>query len=136
MVDFFTIILSYRLEYTAPAPLSREEEDMVYRCLRQFPDIRVNHRDELELVIAKSQLERSRRVSDWSRVFATAFLLKRGYLRKVDDNKVEFSSDLYPLVASRLGRAEKEMFKPGPEGKAVNSEIQDQLERKAVLYGQ
>ncbi|MEE9345968.1 MAG: hypothetical protein V3U88_10215 [Methylococcales bacterium] len=135
MVDFFTIILSYRLEYTAPARLSEDEEDMVYRCLRQFPDIRVNHRDELELVIAKSQLERSRRVSDWSRVFATAFLLKRGYLRKVDDNKVEFSSDLYPLVASRLGRAEREMAKPDIDTPAVNSDHQQRLERKAMVYG-
>ena len=135
MVDFFTIILSYRLEYTAPAPLSREEEDMVYRCLRQFPDIRVNHRDELELVIAKSQLERSRRVSDWSRVFATAFLLKRGYLRKVDDNKVEFSSDLYPLVASRLGREDREIRKPDVDSPAVNTLNQERLERKAVVYG-
>lgn len=135
MVDFFTIILSYRLEYTAPAPLSRDEEDMVYRCLLQFPDIRVNHRDELELVIVKSQLERSRRVSDWSRVFATAFLLKRGYLRKVDDNKVEFSAELYPLVASRLGRAEKELTKADVETAAVSSLNQGRLERKAVVYG-
>lgn len=135
MVDFFTIILSYRLEYTAPARLSRDEEDMVYRCLRQFPDIRVNHRDELELVITRSQLERSRRVSDWSRVFATAFLLKRGYLRKVDDDKVEFSSDLYPLVASRLGRAEREMKLPDVDAPAVNTPDQGQIERKAVVYG-
>lgn len=135
MVDFFTIILSYRLEYTAPAPLSREEEDMVYRCLRQFPDIRVNHRDELELVITKSQLERSRRISDWSRVFATAFLLKRGYLRKVEDDKVEFSSDLYPLVARRLGRAERQMRTPDVSAPAVNSSEKGKLERKAVVYG-
>jgi cell division protein FtsB len=135
MVDFFTIILSYRLEYTAPAPLSRDEEDMVYRCLLQFPDIRVNHRDELELVIVKSQLERSRKVSDWSRVFATAFLLKRGYLRKVDDNKVEFSAELYPLVASRLGRAEKELTKVDVETSAVSSLNQGRLERKAMVYG-
>jgi hypothetical protein len=133
MVDFFTIILSYRLEYTAPAALSKDEEDMVYRCLRQFPDIRVNHRDELELVISKSQLEPSRKVSDWSRVLATAFLLKRGYLRKVDDNKVEFSADLYPLVASRLGQAEREFTKPS-QNVTVSQPEEERLERKAMVY--
>jgi hypothetical protein len=64
----------------------------------------VNHRDELELVISKTQLERSRRVPDWSRTFATAFLLKRGFLRKVDKDTVEFSSNLYPIIAKRLGQ--------------------------------
>jgi hypothetical protein len=61
--------------------------------------------------------------------------LKRGYLRKVDDNKVEFSSDLYPLVASRLGRAEREMTKPDIDAPAVNSDNQQRLERKAMIYG-
>jgi hypothetical protein len=103
MVDFFTFLLSYRLETTAPGPLSEHEQELVFECLRQFSEFRINENDELEMVIEKSDLERARRYSDWSRMFAVGFLLSRGFLRKVDERSVEFAPNLYPLIAERMG---------------------------------
>jgi len=102
MVDFFTVLLSYRLEFTAPGPLTEREQDLAFECLRQFSEFRINENDELEMVIEKTELERARRYSDWSRMFAVGFLLSRGFLRKVDARTVEFAPNLYPLVAERM----------------------------------
>ncbi len=102
MVDFFTVLLSYRLEFTAPGPLTIQEEELVFECLRQFTEFRINANDELEMVIEKSDMERARRYSDWSRMFVVGLLLSRGFLRKVDDRTVEFAPNLYPLIADKM----------------------------------
>lgn len=103
MVDFFTVLLSYRLEFTAPGPLSDREQELVFECLRQFNEFRINENDELEMIIEKTEIERARRYSDWSRMFAVGFLLSRGFLRKIDHRTVEFAPNLYPLIADRMG---------------------------------
>jgi hypothetical protein len=103
MVEFFTVLLSYRLEMTAPGPLTEQEQELVFECIRQFTEFRINENDELEMVIEKSELERARRYSDWSRMFAVGLLLSRGFLRKVDSRTVEFAPNLYPLIAQRMG---------------------------------
>jgi len=103
MVDFFTVLLSYRLEFTAPGPLTAEEEELVFECLRQFTEFRINKNDELEMTIEKTEMERARRYSDWSRMFAVGLLLSRGFLRKIDDKTVEFAPNLYPLIAEKMG---------------------------------
>ncbi len=103
MVDFFTVLLSYRLEFTAPGPLTEQEESLVFECLRQFTEFRINENDELEMVIEKTELERARHYSDWSRMFAVGFLLSRGFLRKIDERTVEFAPNLYPLIAEHMG---------------------------------
>jgi hypothetical protein len=103
MVDFFTVLLSYRLEFTAPGPLTEQEQELVFECLRQFTEFRINENDELEMVIEKTEIERARRYSDWSRMFAVGFLLSRGFLRKIDARTVEFAPNLYPLIAQRMG---------------------------------
>ncbi len=103
MVDFFTVLLSYRLEFTAPGPLTMEEEDLVFECLRQFTEFTINSNDELQMVIEKTDLEKARRYSDWSRMFAVGLLLNRGFLRKIDHRTVEFAPNLYPLVAEKMG---------------------------------
>ncbi len=102
MVDFFTVLLSYRLEFTAPGPLTSEEEDLVFECLRQFTDFTINNNDELQMVIEKTELEKARHYSDWSRMFAVGLLLNRGFLRKIDHKTVEFSPNLYPLIAEKM----------------------------------
>lgn len=102
MVDFFTVLLSYRLEFTAPGPLTVQEEELVFECLRQFTEFRINQNDELEMVIEKSELEKARRYSDWSRMFVVGLLLSRGFLRKVDARTVEFAPNLYPLIAEKM----------------------------------
>lgn len=103
MVDFFTVLLSYRLEFTAPGPLTAEEEELVFECLRQFTEFRINKNDELEMIIEKTEMERARRYSDWSRMFAVGLLLSRGFLRKIDYRTVEFAPNLYPLIAEKMG---------------------------------
>lgn len=103
MVDFFTVLLSYRLEFTAPGPLTEHEQELVFECLRQFTEFKINENDELEMVIEKSEIEKARRYSDWSRMFAVGFLLSRGFLRKIDSRSVEFAPNLYPLIADRMG---------------------------------
>lgn len=103
MVDFFTVLLSYRLEFTAPGPLTSEEENLVFECLRQFTEFRINKNNELEMVIEKTEIERAKRYSDWSRMFAVGLLLSRGFLRKIDDRTVEFAPNLYPLIAEKMG---------------------------------
>ncbi len=103
MVDFFTVLLSYRLEFTAPGPLTEQEQELVFECIRQFSEFRINENDELEMVIEKSEIERARRYSDWSRMFAVGFLLSRGFLRKIDERSVEFAPNFYPLIAERMG---------------------------------
>lgn len=103
MVDFFTVLLSYRLEFTAPGPLTVEEESLVFECLRQFNEFRINENDELEMVIEKTPIEKARRYSDWSRMFAVGLLLNRGFLRKIDHRTVEFAPNLYPLIATKMG---------------------------------
>jgi len=102
MVDFFTVLLSYRLEFTAPGPLTVQEEELVFECLRQFSEFRINANDELEIIIEKSDLEKARRYSDWSRMFVVGLLLSRGFLRKVDNRTVEFAPNLYPLIAEKM----------------------------------
>jgi len=102
MVEFFTVLLSYRLEFTAPGPLTLEEENLVFECLRQFTEFRINKNNELEMTIEKSELERAKRYSDWSRMFAVGLLLSRGFLRKIDDKTVEFAPNLYPLIAEKM----------------------------------
>lgn len=103
MVDFFTVLLSYRLEFTAPGPLTKEEENLVFECLRQFSEFRINENDELEMIIEKTAIEKARRYSDWSRMFAVGLLLNRGFLRKIDHRTVEFAPNLYPLIATKMG---------------------------------
>jgi len=103
MVDFFTVLLSYRLEFTAPGPLTAEEEELVFECLRQFSEFTINANDELQMVIEKTEIEKARRYSDWSRMFAVGLLLNRGFLRKIDDKTVEFAPNLYPLIAEKMG---------------------------------
>jgi len=102
MVEFFTVLLSYRLEFTAPGPLTLEEENLVFECLRQFTEFRINKNNELEMIIEKSEIERAKRYSDWSRMFAVGLLLSRGFLRKIDDKTVEFAPNLYPLIAEKM----------------------------------
>jgi len=103
MVDFFTVLLSYRLEFSAPGPLTIEEEELVFECLRQFSQFRINENDELEMIIEKTEIEKARRYSDWSRMFAVGLLLNRGFLRKIDHRTVEFAPNLYPLIAEKMG---------------------------------
>ncbi len=103
MVDFFTVLLSYRLEFTAPGPLTEEEEEIVFECLRQFSQFRINENDELEMIIEKTEIEKARRYSDWSRMFAVGLLLSRGFLRKIDHRTVEFAPNLYPLISEKMG---------------------------------
>jgi len=103
MVDFFTVLLSYRLEFTAPGPLTAEEEELVFECLRQFGEFTINANDELQMVIEKTEIEKARRYSDWSRMFAVGLLLNRGFLRKIDHKTVEFAPNLYPLIAEKMG---------------------------------
>ncbi|MFM8340704.1 MAG: hypothetical protein ACKN9F_00620 [Methylomonas sp.] len=102
MVDFFTVLLSYRLEFTAPGPLTAQEEELVFECLRQFTQFRINENDELEMIIEKSELEKARRYSDWGRIFVVGLLLNRGFLRKIDHRTVEFAPNLYPLIAEKM----------------------------------
>lgn len=103
MVDFFTVLLSYRLEFSAPGPLTEEEEELVFECLKQFTEFRINENDAVEIIIEKSDIERARHYVDWPRMFAVGLLLSRGFLRKVDDKRVEFAPNLYPLIAEKMG---------------------------------
>ncbi|MCK5899076.1 MAG: hypothetical protein KAG06_08395 [Methylococcales bacterium] len=103
MVDFFTTLLSYRLEFTAPGPLTKEEEELIFECILQFTEFRINKNDELEMVIEKTELEKARRYSDWSRMFAVGLLLNRGFLRKIDERTVEFAPNIYPIIAEKIG---------------------------------
>lgn len=114
MVDFFTLILSYRLEMTAPGPLSEEEKDLAFQGLRQFSQFTINRNDELEFSLERTELERARRVSEWHRMFSVAFLLNRGYLRKMNGKRVEFAPNLYPIVAERLARQAEARLRSEP----------------------
>jgi hypothetical protein len=113
MVDFFTFLLAYRLEFTAPGPLTEQEQELVFECLKQFSEFRINENDELELIIEKSEVERARHYSDWPRMFAIGFLLSRGFLRKIDKKSVEFAPHLYPLIAERMS-AQLQALKAAP----------------------
>ncbi len=130
MVDFFILFLSYRLETTAPGPLTEDEKDLAYLGIRQFGEFTINANDELEFSIEKTELERARRYSDWSRMFSVAFLLNRGYLRKVSDKSVEFAPNLYPIIAERL----KPRHAAEPAGEPANeSELNKILTRKGYV---
>lgn len=102
MVDFFTLVLSWRLEFSAPGPLTDEEKRLAYEGLRQFKDFTINKNDELEFMFQKSELEQARRYSDWSRMFVVAMLLNRGFLRKISRNRVEFAPNLYPVIGEQM----------------------------------
>jgi hypothetical protein len=128
MVDFFTLILSYRLESTAPGPLTEEEKNLAFQGLRQFGEFAINNNDELEFVIEKSELERARRYSDWTRMFSVAFLLNRGYLRKMSSRTVEFAPNLYPIIAERIA-AVKSAAPPDPP--AAGSKLAEAMRKKA-----
>jgi hypothetical protein len=131
IVDLFTIILSYRLEFTAPGPLTDAEQELAFLCLREFRELRINHNDELELHIEKTELERARKYSDWNRSFGAAYLLNRGYLRKVDAHTVEFAPNLYPIIASRLvkDRADATPASAVPPAEEPSSSLTDTVKR-------
>jgi hypothetical protein len=82
--------------------LTEEEKELAYLGLRQFGNFTINSNDELEFQIERTDLERARRVPDWTRMFAVAFLLNRGYLRKISEKKVEFAPNLYPVISARM----------------------------------
>lgn len=113
MVDFFTLVLSYRLEFSAPGPLTEEEKRLAFEGLRQFSEFTINRNDELEFVFRKSDLERARRYSDWSRMFVVAMLLNRGFLRKVSQHTVEFSPNLYPVIGEQMRLLGDDASQPG-----------------------
>jgi hypothetical protein len=120
-------LLFYCLETTAPGPLSEHEQELVFECLRQFSEFRINENDELEMVIEKSDLERARRYSDWSRMFAVGFLLSRGFLRKIDERSVEFAPNLYPLIAERMGAKLRQIKAESlAASKADNNQVSDE----------
>ena len=102
MVDFFTFLLSYRIESTAPGPLNPHEKNFIFNSLGQFTEWSINPNDQLELVIEKTEIERARKFQDWQRMFAVSFLLSRGYLRKVSNRLVEFSPNLYAIIAEKM----------------------------------
>jgi hypothetical protein len=81
-------------------------------------------------VIEKTELERARRYSDWTRMFSVAFLLNRGYLRKINDKSVEFAPNLYPIIAERI-RPRQTTETPGEP--ANESELKDTLTRKGYV---
>ena len=121
MVDFFTVLLSYRLEFTAPGPLTSEEEELVFDCLRQFTQFRINENDELEMIIEKSEIEKAKNYSDWSRMFAVGLLLSRGFLRKKDARTVEFAPNLYPLIAEKMSAKIKKIRAEAEAEKMVDA---------------
>jgi hypothetical protein len=127
MVDFFTLFLSYRLESTAPGPLTEEEKDLAFQGLRQFGEFTINRNDELEFVIERTELERARRVSDWTRMFSVAFLLNRGYLRKMSERTVEFAPNLYPIIAERMAARKAAELNTEP---ANEDKLAEALKRK------
>lgn len=136
MVDFFTFLLAYRLESTAPGPLSEQELELVFECLRQFTEFRINENDELEMVIEKTEIERARRYSDWSRMFAVGFLLSRGFLRKIDERSVEFAPNLYPLIAEQMGeklRAIKAASAPAAQVEEERAEQSERIEQAEAV---
>ncbi len=116
MVDLFTVLLSYRLELSSPAPLSEDEKRLVLKLLTQFRDYRINEHDELELTIDKAPWERARRYQDGPRLFAVGLLLKRGLLRRVNRHQVEFAPGLYSLIAEELGDRMKALTKDAGAG--------------------
>jgi hypothetical protein len=130
MVDFFTLFLSYRLESTAPGPLTEEEKDLAFQGLRQFGEFTINQNDELEFVIERTELERARRISDWNRMFTVAFLMNRGYLRKMSERTVEFAPNLYPIIAERMASRKPSELKAEP---ANEDKLAEALKRKT--YG-
>lgn len=130
MVDLFTVLLSYRLELSAPAPLSKDEQDLTLKLLSHFQDYRINDNDELELVIEKTELERARRYCDWPRLFAVGLLLKRGLLRKVDKRTVEFSPGLYSLIAEQLSDQIK-----GPRKATVRQNPGETPSKESQVHG-
>ena len=83
--------------------MTDDEEELVFECLRQFSEFSINDNDELQMVIEKTEIEKARRYSDWSRMFAVGLLLNRGFLRKIDHRTVEFAPNLYPLIAEKMG---------------------------------
>ena len=112
MVDFFTILLSLRLEANAPGPMTKSEQELAYHCLRQFSEFRINPKDELEIAIEKNQIEKARRYPDWMRLFGAAFLLNKGFLRRVDPKSVEFSPILYSVIAKVMNDQATRTEKP------------------------
>ena len=126
MVDFFTFLLSYRLETTAPGPLTEEEQELAFQCLREFSEFRINNNDELEIVIEKTAIEKARHYSDWSRMFAVGFVLSRGFLRKIDKRSVEFAPNLYPLMSERMSAQIQELKNQANLAKAAVKEVDDE----------
>ncbi|MGR8934407.1 MAG: hypothetical protein ACU837_08475 [Gammaproteobacteria bacterium] len=124
MVDFFTVLLSYRLEFAAPGPLTDREEELVFECLRQFNEYRINKNDALEVTIEKTEIERARRYVDWPRMFAVGLLLSRGFLRKVDGRTVEFAPNLYPLIAEKMSDKLQQIKAQLPQNQSGSSSVE------------
>lgn len=127
MVDFFTLVLSYRLEFSAPGPLTEEEKVLAFQGLREFSQFAINDNDELEFVFEKTELERAKRFPDWNRMFTVAFLLNRGFLRKVSERSVEFAPNLYPIMAECM---RKEPPQAGAGEGIQDGNIRQFIERK------
>ncbi|MCK5478056.1 MAG: hypothetical protein KAI44_03995, partial [Methylococcales bacterium] len=84
-------------------------------------EFKINENDELQMVIEKTEIEKARRYSDWSRMFAVGLLLNRGFLRKIDHKTVEFAPNLYPLIAEKMGDKINQLRAASLESKHVES---------------
>jgi len=72
-------------------------------------------------VIEKTAIEKAKRYSDWSRMFAVGLLLNRGFLRKIDHRTVEFAPNLYPLIAEKMGAKINQLRTASAQTKATES---------------
>jgi len=100
---------------------------LAFQGLREFSQFAINDNDELEFVFEKTELERAKRFPDWNRMFTVAFLLNRGFLRKVSERSVEFAPNLYPIMAECM---RKEPPQAGAGEGIQDGNIRQFIERK------
>lgn len=102
IIDVLAFVFSYRLSEMPTRLLSSEERRLAYLGIKEFSRYSINKRDQLELIIEKSSIEKADGYDDSARMFIAALLLNSELSKKVDADKVEFTPTFYPIIAQEF----------------------------------
>ncbi len=111
LFDLFTVFLTFWLESVPLGGLKDEEKDMAVEGVIAFTDWQVNHNNQLDFRLSKTEIERNAGVNDGERMFWATALLNRGFLKRVDASRAEFGPRLYAVVSDYFRR--KRNVSPG-----------------------
>ena len=99
LIDFFTLVLSHRLEVGPPiTPLHAQQRRAVFEGLCEFRDWSLNCRGLLQISLRKTEWERQEQYNESFRTLMAALVINRGYARLIDASTIECDASLSSVL--------------------------------------